>query len=319
MTRISPHWARLAAMVVLASSSVAVAVHGTEPNDEPAGATVVPLPPGANSVEIMDSLDGTAGRINTLLGHFDPTYSTLFAQDDDGSPAGDGTASALLQRPVESDGSFFVRVTGAGDSTFQGLHALSGAYRIRFDVHAAGGELLESTYCPDSFGGGGSNCLDSLEPTGMDNHWLNADPNRIGGHVDVIIDNLVGAGTGDALDFWRFTGLPAGLPFRAEIVPSGFDSRLGLFQGEVDAGALGDPGSVFPSILGTVPGSGELVIGVTGEPDVDFLGEHAEAGNYALRVVVVPEPAAWALAGVGAACCGLLFLGSVRFEVRCGP
>lgn len=310
MTSFSARRVRLAALVLVALSGVPV--QATEPNDEPAGASEVPLPPGSNSVEVMDSLDGTAGRINTLLGHFDPTYGTLYAQDDDGSPAGDGTASALFQRPVEGDGSFFVRVTGAGDSGFEGLHSLSGAYRIRFDVYDSGGGLLESTYCPDSFGGGAGDCLDSLEPTGMDNHWLNADPNRVGGHVDVVIDNLLGAGTGDALDFWRFTGLPAGLPFMAEIVASEFDSRLGLFDGEVEARPLGDSVAMLTSLSGTVPGSGELLVGVTGESDIDFLGEHAEAGNYTLRVVVVPEPTAWALASVAAASCGWMLLGALR-------
>jgi len=299
--RITQLYLAAAAVGLLAAGQAAWAA---EPNNDPLSATEVPLAPGSNQVEISDGLNGADGRLDTLLGHFDASYASALASDDDGSPLGNGQASALFGLPLEPNGAVYVSVTGAGDEGFVGNHALMGAYRIIFDIYDASGNLLESTDCPDSFGGAASGCVDSLAPNGLDNFWLNPDPARAGGSVDVVIDNVLGAGDGDALDFWRFTGLPAGTPFVLEVIASEFDPLLGLFDSDNPAaGPIDTDGgpAVLPRLEGSVPDDGQLLAGVTGLADTGFVGEHIQVGAYTLRVTVVPEPAAGVLLAMGLA------------------
>jgi hypothetical protein len=258
------------------------------------------LPGG--QLELTDSLNGQQGRLDTVLGHFDPAYTRLRGMDDNGGLNG---ASALMDLPLERNGSVYVRVSGAGDAQLRGSHATSGAYRIYFDLFDPLDPLHEITRiaCPNSMGQGRNGCQqsDSLFPTEVDNHWLNPDAARVGMHVNVWIDNLVGPGGGDARDFWLFTDLAANQPYRAQIVSSSFGALVRQFD---DQGQVVPPmGGGSASLDGIVPSSGRLRLGITGSDDPLFKGEHMQTGQYTLRVTVsstVPEPSSLVLMIVGA-------------------
>ncbi len=72
---------------------------------------------------------------DTLLGSLD-AMNDLVAFDDDSSPVGTGTASALLGA-VNSDGTIKLSVTGSPDTTFTGAHTEQG----EFDLLVKLGEL----------------------------------------------------------------------------------------------------------------------------------------------------------------------------------
>jgi hypothetical protein len=61
---------------------------------------------------------------DTLLGRFD-TMGALADSNEDASPIGTGTASALLAN-VDSDGEIRLKLTGTGDAGFDGSHSETG-------------------------------------------------------------------------------------------------------------------------------------------------------------------------------------------------
>lgn len=63
----------------------------------------------------------------------------------------------------------------------------------------------------------------------------------------------------------------------------------------------GPSGNFGSAIRWDVTSSGTYYIGVTGFNDRSFVGSHGEAGDYALTVSVVPEPATLLALGAGAA------------------
>ena len=75
------------------------------------------------------------GSPDTLLGRFD-SQGALVDSNEDSSPIGTGTASALLG-PVDPDGEIRLTLTGTGDSMFDGSHGETG----EVDVLIEFGEL----------------------------------------------------------------------------------------------------------------------------------------------------------------------------------
>ena len=286
-------------LIVALTLGVAIGAHSlamaAEPNEEFDMAT--PLPPGQTMVD--DSLDGAAGRVDTLLGHFDPGFFNLLDSDDNSSKFGNGFASGLNGLSLTPDGSIFFAVTGTENVLFDpdiGSHTQIGSYQVYLDYYDSGGEFLETVIMG----------VESLQ-LDMDTIWQFGNLDRVGGSVDIHLDNLLGLGNGDPIDFFLFTGLPAGQPFTAEITTAQFEAGLGLFDAaggnqldfDIDTG----PG-MLPLISGFVPLTGQIVLAVTGASDPDFEGEHAEVGLYSLKVFAVPEPNAAALLALG----GLLSL-----------
>ena len=66
----------------------------------------------------------------------------------------------------------------------------------------------------------------------IDNIWLDpsSDPRRVGGYVTLTLNNIVGPGTGDSLDFFLFTGLQPHQAFTAQIDSAGFHALIGQFD-----------------------------------------------------------------------------------------
>ena len=262
-----------------------------EPNNSKATATLL----DAGTLVVNDSLNGNAGRPDTILGHYNASYSTFFGSNANGSPVGNGFARQLLGVPLDDNGGAYFRVTGAPDSSFIGAHAQSGQYYVQFDLYDSNGAFFKTL--PLEF--------ESVDPGMLDNIWIDPpavfEPERVGGTVNVTVQNIVGPGSGDSLDFFWFSGLQPNQQFTA-MLSADFDARLGLFGGPGNTlqQSSGDP---TPTIVGMADALGRALLAVTGLGDTSFGGVHAEAGNYTLAVAphVVPEPAGITLAALGMA------------------
>jgi hypothetical protein len=267
-----------------------------EPNNSPAAAFSLP----GGQLVVSDDLNEYKGRPDTILGHYDPAYSTLLDENDDAPGVGNGFASQLLDVPLRTNGSAYFSVTGAPDSAFAGAHAQFGKYSITYDVfsptHVPVKSLTE---------------LEWVTPGMVDNMWLDPDEslsNWTGYTVDVTVNNLVGPDSGDSLDFFLFTGMQPFVPFTARLTSVQFDAIIGLFDGLNNLVATGELVNGVLTLEGITDGLGRVKIGVTGLGDDDFLGEHSQVGMYTLEIepVLVPEPGSAVLLATGAALVGLL-------------
>jgi hypothetical protein len=289
----------LAVAAGLALAGGPARVGAIEPNNSKATATNLP----SGQLVVNDNLNGNAGRPDTLLGWYDPAYSALLDSDDNSSPVGNGFADQLVDVPLQPNGSAYFRVTGAPDTSFIGAHPQAGQYYVQFDLYESNGDFFKTL--PLEF--------ESAQGGFVDNIWIDPpaipEPERIGGKVTVTVQNIVGPGTGDSIDFFLFSGLDPNQPFTATLTIADFNPLLGWFGGPSNALLDSDDGS-NPMINGTADGLGRILLAVSGMGDDAFGGVHAETGSYTLAVVpfVVPEPASAALLAIGAGLAGLFLL-----------
>jgi hypothetical protein len=278
-------------LVLLGMSARATATPIFEPNNTRAQATV--LNPG--TFVVNDSLNGTAGRADTLLGEFDPSYQTLIRTDDNSSPLGNGFASKLTGVPLRANGSAYFSITGAGDVNFTGNHAQSGQYYVQFDLYDASHNFFKTL--PLEY--------EKVDPGMLDNIWIDPplvpEPQRVGGTVDVTINNLVGPGTGDSLDYFWFSGMQPGQAFTATLTTSTFNALIAQFDALGNLLAQSNPLAGIQTFSGVADAQGRALLAVTGRADVNFKGEHVAAGTYTLAVVptLVPEPGTAGLLAMG--------------------
>ncbi len=266
-----------------------------EPNNSVATATI--LNPGQFS--ISDSLSANSGRPDTLLAQYTADNQTYLGSDDNSSPLGNGHASQLVDIPLDANGGAYFRVTGAPDTSFIGAHTQAGQYYVQFDLYDSNHNFFETL--PLEY--------EDVVPGSYDFVWVDPpavpEPERVGGTVTVTIQNIVGPGTGDSLDFFWFSGLQPNQQFTA-MLTADFDARLGLFGGPGNTlqQSNGDP---TPTISGFADGLGRALFAVSGLDDTAFGGVHAEVGNYTLSIVpyVVPEPTSITLAALGTLLVGL--------------
>ncbi len=289
--------ARRHALVVIASWLACCAATGAiaaEPNNTPFMATILP----GGQLTISDSLDGAPGRPNTLLGIFDPSFNSLLYFNDNDSPLGNGFASQLTGVPLRSDGSLYFKITGATDGTFAGNHTESGQYAWYLDVRDPQGNLVPSLSRWQN---------DELSPFAQDTEWLDpatspdpANPNWVGYTADITLNNVIGPGSGDALDYWLFSGFEPFQSFEATI-----DGEFPWLLTHLDASnvRLSTTSAMNgnPILSGTADFLGRVKIGVSGVGDSNFTGAHVQAGDYTLTLSVVPEPGSVILVGLGAA------------------
>jgi hypothetical protein len=259
------------------SFGAAQSMIAAEPNETFATATLL----GNGVLSVTDSLfGGTIDAPDTLLGAVD-LFGQIFATDDDSSPLGSGTASALFELDTNS-GTLDFYVSGFGDSSFTGEHAESGQFRAYVDVYDFFGDPVESFFVESA-----------LEP-GIPQRFTFSDAAWIGGVYDVILDNTIGSSySGGDVDFFRFSGLTPGANFTAETsdpTATDLDTLLGWYS---SAGALlefnddYDPENTFMSRLtGVVPANGQLYFAVAGVGDDLFTGAHGETGDYVLSVAL---------------------------------
>jgi hypothetical protein len=282
----------LTLLIVLLGAAHVQATPIFEPNNRPTQATIL----NVGQLSVADSLNGDSGRPNTLLASSDPAFTKILAVDDNSSPLGDGFASKLTGVPLQPNGSAYFRVTGAPDTSFTGNQTQSGSYSVRFDLFDAQHNFFESL--PMDFEG--------VAPGMLDFVWFDppkvAEPQRVGGTVDVTINNVVGPGTGDSLDFFRFSGLQPGQQFTAHLTAN-FHGLIGLYSGVSNLVAESHPGDNAPTLTGNADSQGRILIGVSGGNDTAFKGEHVEQGQYLLTVVPVsvPEPSSVLLLALGGA------------------
>jgi len=272
-TILLPAWAALCLTPGIAAAQF-------EPNDDFASRAI--LAPTVRSVSdsLLPSQAGSGP--DTTLGAFNQS-GTLVEFNDDNSPFGDGTASALYDIAVNSDGSIHLKVSGYPDCDFDGdddywdtPHPESGAYDLYVDVFDSGGSPLANLTFNDTLTAGGVIAHDLTGYASTD-------------YYHAAIDNTPTVAD-DGIDYMTFTALPADEVFHAEITACDFDSLLGRFD---DSGALidddDDSGAGSMSKLrGDVPASGEVHLAVTGCGDILFEGGHAEAGDYTLQIVTSP-------------------------------
>jgi hypothetical protein len=261
-----------------------------------------PIPLATGQLIVSDDLNGDSGRPATLLAEYDPTYHTLITSADLPSSLGNGLASELLGIPLRPNGSAYFRVTGAPDTLFIGDQTQSGRYSYQFNVYDAHHNLIQ-TIGPT---------FENVAPGMIDNIWLNpsSDPRRVGGTVDVILNNVIGPGTGNSIDFFQFTGLAAGQAFTAKFDASAFPGMLGVFNSAFSLIAVSNPNDPAGTLSGHADALGHVIIGVTGAGDTQFTGQHADTGAYTLQVIpsgVTPEPSTAVLAGLGATLAALLW------------
>jgi hypothetical protein len=258
-----------------------------------------PLVLTSGQLIVNDALDGNVGRPSTLLGEYDPAYHTLITSNQNGSPLGNGQASQLVGVPLRPNGSAYFRVTGAGDTQFNGTQTQLGRYSYQFNLFDAHHNLV--TALPAQY--------DSVIPGMIDNVWLdpNSDPRLVGGTVDMTLNNIVGPGTGDSRDFFVFTGLQPGQAFTARLDFAAFHGLVGLFDNAHNLTVESNPADSTGTVTGHADQNGRVLIGVTGAPDTQFIGQHAETGAYTLEVIPVnvPEPTAGLLLGLGGLIAGL--------------
>jgi hypothetical protein len=282
----------LAALVV--ATRARASIIGSEPNNSPSKAFALPL----GLLKLSDDLNGNVGRPDTLLGEFDPAFKILSLTDDNSNPTGNHKGSQLLGVPLRANGSAYFSVTGAGDNGFTGQHAQSGQYSILYQIRDAQHNLVKTL--PVEF--------ENVTPGMIDFIWLDPDPSKAnwtGYTVDVTINNVVGPGTGDSLDFWTFSGLSPFQPFTAKITASTFPALTSLVNGSNAITKISDPNDPYATLTGTADASGKVKIGVSAVGDTLFKGEHAATGTYDLQVfpAAVPEPSSVVLAAMGAVAC----------------
>jgi len=293
--RILVMFAATAVAWLLCISNSAAAIISTDGNNTPAKATKL----AAGQLVVHDDLNGNVGRPDTLLGAYDPAFRALAASNDNSSPAGNGTASELVGMPLRSNGSAYFRVTGKEDSTFVGAHTQSGSYSIKYELFDSHGVLFKTL--PLEY--------ENVAPGMVDNIWLDPpstpEPQRAGGTVNVTINNVVGPGTGDSLDFFLFSGLLPNQRFDALVTGAEFPALLGLFNTQTRVLIASDSDD-SPALVGFADSQGRVLVGVSGRPDSLFKGEHAEVGDYTVEIIplVVPEPSTSVLLILGGALAG---------------
>lgn len=272
----------------------AVTARAAEPNNTPPAATILP----GGQLIVNDSLDGTPGRPDTRLGIFDPSFTTLQLADDNSSPLGNSFASQLTGVPLRSDGSLYFQITGGPDVAFADLHLESGKYAWYLDVRDPDGVLVPSLSKWQN---------DELSPLTTDTEWLDpavspdpGNPNWVGYTADITLNNVIGPGTGDSLDFWLFTGLAPFQEFTATFAGE-FAGLIAQYDAANVRISQTNAFDAIPTLTGTADLLGRVKIGVTGVGDSNFAGAHVAAGDYTLALAVVPEPGSVILAGLGAA------------------
>jgi hypothetical protein len=236
------------------------------------------------------------------LAQYDPTYRTRGATDDNSSTLGNGTASELSV-PLRGNGSAYFRITGGSDAGFNGGHAQSGRYYVDFNIYEQDGTFYKSL--PRQY--------EDVAPGMVDNVWVDPpaahDGHLDGATVEVIVNNIVGPGTGDSLDYFLFSGLVPNRPFTATLTVAAFNPLLGLYDNDRNLIATSNPLSLLPTLSGDANSQGKALLGVTGRGDSLFKGEHIETGQYNLVVTqeaIVPEPTSTVLLGLGGTLAGLV-------------
>ncbi|AEG02355.1 VPLPA-CTERM sorting domain-containing protein [Methylomonas methanica] len=97
------------------------------------------------STPFFAAIDNSTSGVDTILGVFDQT-NTLISLNDDGSPLGNGLASAIGGQ-VNNDGTIKLQVTGFPNETFStepGSHSESGAFDL--NVYLGIGSLADLGY-----------------------------------------------------------------------------------------------------------------------------------------------------------------------------
>ncbi len=278
----------LTAPAVMAAALVARA---SEPNNSPSSATMLP----AGQLSVTDLLTGDTGRPDTILGHFNPSFTTMLGSDDNSSTLGDGKASEMMGVPLYSNGSAYFRVTGSDDELFTKNHMQSGRYSITFNVHDPLGNLVPDKSFTE---------FEDVTPHELDNVWINPSSPEpgysdwTGFTVDAVINNVIGPGTGDSLDFFTFTGFQAFQPFTVQLTNAEFVGLIGWYSESNSLLEVSNPADSLPTLSGVADSSGHVTIGVTGMGDINFLGEHSQVGQYTLAFV--PEPSAGVAMAIGA-------------------
>jgi len=277
-------------LVWLCALSTAQAGPVPATNNTPGTATVLT----SGTLIVSDDLNGNAGRPATILGAFDDSrYQTLLASDVNSSVLGNGHASQLVGMSLRSNGSAYFRVTGAPDVNFTGQQTQFGSYSYQFDIFDSQHNHIESL-SPE---------FENVAPGTVDNIWLeeSSDPRRIGGTVNVTLNNIIGPGTGDSRDFFLFVGLQPFQEFTARMDAATFPAMIGVFNSSNVLVTQSNPLDPTATLSGQADALGRVLIGVTGAPDSAFAGQHAEVGTYTLEVlpVIVPEPSTAALTVLG--------------------
>lgn len=286
----------LTALVVLVGLGACASVRAAsiyEPNNSPSKAYGLL----AGTLMVTDDLNGNVARPATILGEYGPAYGAPVVaplQTSSSAPGvGNGYGSQLLGVPLYTNGSAYFSVTGAPDFGFAGAHTQFGKYSTTFDVYNPAHELVKT-----------HTELEWVTPGMIDYVWLDPDlslADWTGYTVDVTVNNVVGPGSGDSLDYFLFSGLQPFIPFTAQLTDVEFDALIGLYDSGNSLVTLGTLVGGVPTLTGIADSMGRVKIGVTGLGDNAFQGAHAQTGIFTLVIVPVPEPDGGLMLVVGTA------------------
>ncbi|MEQ9459482.1 MAG: hypothetical protein RIG82_00835 [Phycisphaeraceae bacterium] len=214
---------------------------------------------------IASDTDGIAGTgfgyggfgPDTTLGIYD---GILIDTDDNSSPLGDGSASAIVGQ-VNGDGSIFLQVSGypdglPGDPTpFDGF--FEDQFGFLFDHDQFGDYYMYVVFDQ-------TNPFDAL-------------------------DEFIPAETIGDTDFYRWDRFDPGTLLRAGTLADFDPMLIALDESESLITFEDDFYNLNPIVQFNVPASGEFTLGVTGYPDFSFVGDHPETGSYDLLVFLVGD------------------------------
>lgn len=175
---------------------------------------------------------------DTLLGSFDSPTDPTPITDDNASPEGTGTASAL-QGEVNGDGTIRLSVTGAGDGGFVGSHSQTG----EFDLFVHLGELdLDFFYFPGLPVGADFTMTLDVTDANKTLLWLD---NVTGMPINAVHDQFPIFIEGNVPSSGELNfAVTGGSDLDADGVPDGTDTRIGIGTGEYTLKLVPEPDRV---------------------------------------------------------------------------
>lgn len=239
-----------------------------------------------------DGIEGVGGGLgfsgmDTTMGLGDGTGNPstgLWFTDDDGSPLGNGYASALAGT-VNPDGSIEIFVSGYPDGldSSDDTPPFDGAYEYDGENNPIG-HYEEGDYMMYVI-------FDVADPFAAvyDEYFIPA--------KEVFPDTDFFEWSENPYDFETSDPFPEGTPLRASVgyaydTITGYDVDTVLVVLDESGNELGfndDAYSLNPIVDFSAPASGTFYVGISGYPDYDFLGEHEVTGEYELLVTLLGD------------------------------
>ncbi|MHC4462861.1 MAG: post-COAP-1 domain-containing protein [Planctomycetota bacterium] len=247
-------------------------------------------------------IEVVSGDFDSILGLFDAS-GNLTDRDDDG---GSGWLSRF-SNVTPDNGTVRIGITGYHDYHFTGNHSWTGTYQIVVgpipgvlilrpgypinlpNCEGAFGIALDETrdilwVADTALGATGAPPPNEPQVTESEDNTTFPARNTFDSTGQIVINGALEE-LGDR-DIFEVTGLGTG-PVDIEVVSGEFDSILGLFDASGNLIEYDDDsgsGYQLSRFTGVMPDNGTVRFGITGSPDVPFIGFHSQTGSYQIAV-----------------------------------